>query len=55
MMMEGIWSEFLHGERIFFSGKRLDQACSAFYVAQAASTEFGLHAGNMKFHTQTEG
>lgn len=30
------------------------QACSAFYVVRSASAKFGLHAGNMKFHTQNE-
>jgi hypothetical protein len=31
-----------------------EKACTAFYVVQANSAKFCLHAGNMKFSTQRE-
>ena len=45
----------VHGD--FFLGggvKGLHQSQLTFYVARATSAKFGLHAGNMKFSTQTE-
>jgi len=30
------------------------QAYTTLYVVQATSTKFGLHAGSMKFNTQSE-
>jgi len=33
---------------------KMFSASSTFYEVQAASTKFGLHAGNMKFNTQNK-
>jgi hypothetical protein len=32
----------------------LNKACSTYFVVQAASEKYGLHAGNMKFNTQNK-
>jgi hypothetical protein len=38
----------------WISSVSLEQARSTFYVVQATSAKFGLHAGDMKFSTQNE-